>query len=143
MCVWIHFQSSKRPFPSPKTKMSCLVNYCHRTRCPKVIFSNTEDSCVFKLDPGATIVKTQIWFVMFQLIILRIILKLPCFYFEIPIFPRSLPRKKCHVAGEEFLYTLCSLLVNYKKPKEESHRAGSSGSSFFSFPPNFNQPTTK
>ena len=63
--------------------------------------------------------KTQIWFVMLLLVILSIIPKLPLFLFWNPNFTQISNQKKKnhHGVGEEFLYTLCSFLVNCKKPK--------------------------
>ena len=63
--------------------------------------------------------KTQIWFVMLPLVILSIIPNLPLFLFWNPNFTQisNKKQKNHHGVGEEFLYTLWSLLINCKKPK--------------------------
>ena len=108
----------KTHISKPKIQNACLVNYCHHA-LSKNSFSKFEGLSCFHIGPWSYFAKNANKFEMLLLVIFSIIPKLSLFLFEIPILPRSLlkKKKKYRYVGEEFLYTLCSLLVNCKKPK--------------------------
>ena len=83
---------------------------------------------------------------MLLLVILSIIPKLPLFLFWNPNFTQiSNQKKKKKQSWSWRRISLHFMLFprQLQETQEKNHRTGSSGPSFFSFPPNFNQPTTK
>ena len=141
MCVPL--LEPKMCISKPNTQNACLVIIAI-THCPKVAFSNMKDSCIFILDPRSCSAKTQIWFVILSLVILSIIHKLTLFLLLNPNFTQISTQKNTVKELEKNFSTLYAASSSIARSlKEESHCAGSSGSSFFSFRSNFNQPNTK